>query len=412
MARIPDYVKVIEYDSGTKRYEIRVEVGKVNGKRKQRQLRFAKLQDAIDAYNTERGDRARGVQISPADLTVRQACDAYLDGLHVAPNTLDNYATTLRPAVARFGDKPVQDIGRTDIEKLLKAMLAGPVASCDWRKPVNPRGQNMRKGTSTFSAASVRQTRARLVSVWERLVEDGTVPRNVAALTKVPEKTSTEHATLTVGQLQQLFASLEGDRLEHLHHLAVQTGLRRGELAGLRWEDVRLDEKPPRILVRQQRVHERAGVRLAETKTDAGTREIPIPSTLLSILKRAKKRADAEKLAMGNKWRGEGDGWVIAHEDGSAWYPTTLDKLWKDALADAGLPHVRLHDARHTCGTLMHLNGVPITVIAAVLGHANAAFTMQTYAHSQVAAVAAGMETLAAALEPPKPEKDKDKQTD
>ena len=153
-------------------------------------------------------------------------------------------------------------------------------------------------------------------------------------------------------------------------------------------------------------------MRLAETKTDAGTREIPIPSTLLSILKRAKKRADAEKLAMGNKWRGEGDGWVIAHEDGSAWYPTTLDKLWKDALADAGLPHVRLHDARHTCGTLMHLNGVPITVIAAVLGHANAAFTMQTYAHSQVAAVAAGMETLAAALEPPKPEKDKDKQTD
>lgn len=394
MARIPDYVTVIRYDSGTVRYQVRVESGKVDGKRSQKKRNFARLQDAIDAYNAERGDRSRGVQITPSEVTLRDACDAYLDGLHVAPNTLDNYATTLRPAVARLGDVPVQKVTRAQIEKLMRDMLAGPVDSCDWRKPANPRGKNMRRSTSTFTAASVRQCRARLIAVFNRLVEDGTVLRSPVAPTAVPQRAPIQHATLTVPQLQQLFRSLERDRLEHLHHLAVQAGLRRGELAGLKWGDIDFDGKT--MTVARQRVHERAGVRVAETKTDAGRRVIPIPSTLLPVLERARVREAAARDLLGNMW--QGDDWVVGDELGRAYYPTTFDKMWKSALADAGLPHVRLHDARHTCGTLMHLSGVPITVIAAVLGHTSAAFTMATYAHSQDAAVTAGMATFAAAL--------------
>ena len=72
-----------------------------------------------------------------------------------------------------------------------------------------------------------------------------------------------------------------------------------------------------------------------------------------------------------------------SNESGQPWHPDTLTSRWQRMLDDLGIERVRLHDARHSCATLMHLRRVPIAVIAAWLGHANAAFTMSVYAHSQ-----------------------------
>jgi integrase len=395
VARIPDYVKVITYPSGTRRYEVRIEVGRVGGRRKQKQLRFAKLQDAIDAYNAERGDRSRGVQVTPTGVTLRQAADGYLEALRAEPNTVTAYAAVLRPAIARLGDRPVQELRREEIEKLAADIATKPVPSGDWRKPAKmPAVASDTCGP--WSPASVRHMLSRLRAVYARLVKDGTVLRNTAALVKTPSLGERDNNTMTVEQIQQLFDHLEttGDRLEHLYHLAVQTGLRRGELAGLKWSDIDLDAET--INVTRQRVHSEAGAVVADTKTDAGKRELPIPATLLPVLKRARRRSAAEQLAVGNKWQGEDD--VVADELGRAYYPTTLSYLWKDVLEDARVPHVRLHDARHTAATLMHLNGVPIAVIAAVLGHTDASFTQRVYARSQTDAVAQGMASYAQAL--------------
>lgn len=76
-------------------------------------------------------------------------------------------------------------------------------------------------------------------------------------------------------------------------------------------------------------------------------------------------------------------GYAVVNEIGEALHPDTLSDRWSSLLAAAKVRRIRLHDARHTCGTLMHLQGVPIAVIAAWLGHADAAFTMRTYVHSQ-----------------------------
>ncbi len=399
VARIPDYVNVIKYASGTVRYEVRVEVGKVGGKRKQQQKRFAKLSDAVAAYNAARSDRARGVQLTPSGITLRQAADAYLDALAARPNTVTAYAAVLRPAIARLGDRPVQEIRREEIEKLAADIAKGKVPSGDWRKPAKmPKAA--RETCGPWGPASVRHMLARLRAVYARLIEDGTVAKNTAALVKPPARGERETATLTVEQVRQLFDYLEksGDRLEHLHHLAVQMGLRRGELSGLRWSDIDVDAET--LTVAQQRVHSDAGAVVADTKTDAGRRVLPIPATLLPVLKRSKTRSKAERLAAGSKWTGEG--YVVCDELGRPYYPTTLSAFWKGALEDAKLPHVRLHDARHTAATLLHLNGVPIAVIAAVLGHTDASFTQRIYAHSQDSAMTQGMATLAAALEPKK----------
>lgn len=79
----------------------------------------------------------------------------------------------------------------------------------------------------------------------------------------------------------------------------------------------------------------------------------------------------------------EDSGYVVRNEVGQPLHPETVSDRWDQFVAMAKVRRLRLHDARHTCGTLMHLQGVPIAVISAWLGHGNAAFTMRTYVHSQ-----------------------------
>lgn len=105
-----------------------------------------------------------------------------------------------------------------------------------------------------------------------------------------------------------------------------------------------------------------------------------MPEDLARALKAERKRQREARLALGSKWHDSG--LVVVDEFGRPPHPDTLTKAWKKALAAAGLPHVRLHDARHSCATLMHMRGVPVAVIAAWLGHQDAGFTLRTYAHS------------------------------
>jgi integrase len=88
-------------------------------------------------------------------------------------------------------------------------------------------------------------------------------------------------------------------------------------------------------------------------------------------------------------------GYVVCNEAGQPYHPDTLSKMWANAVAAAGVLSDPAARARHTCGTTMHLQGVPAAVIAAWLGHADVAFTMRTYVHSQPNALANGTQSLA-----------------
>jgi integrase len=130
-----------------------------------------------------------------------------------------------------------------------------------------------------------------------------------------------------------------------------------------------------------------------DAKSEDSARTLPIPDPLLVELKAAKKRQASEKLMSGAAYADLG--YVVCNEAGQPYHPDTLSKMWTKAVAAAGVLCIRLHDARHTCGTTMHLQGVPAAVIAAWLGHADVAFTMRTYVHSQPDALADGAQSLA-----------------
>jgi integrase len=157
-----------------------------------------------------------------------------------------------------------------------------------------------------------------------------------------------------------------------------------------------MDLKAKTLSITNNRVM--AGNRPAENdpKSAASRRTLPLPDRLVSVLKAAKTRQAAERLALG----GASFAYVVSNEAGEPYSPAVLSRYWRDTVKAAGVRHIKLHAARHTCATLMHLQGVPVAVIAAWIGHKDATLTMRLYAHSQAEALKAAGATLNRVVSP------------
>ncbi|MEU7630299.1 site-specific integrase [Nocardia sp. NPDC049220] len=212
---------------------------------------------------------------------------------------------------------------------------------------------------------------------------------NVARAIKPKTGKKRKPLTYTPAEVSQLLSSLERDRDGHAWFLAL-CGLRRGEIGGLRWSGVDFAQKT--LVVHIGRAS--AGGKAVEDdpKTEASVRTLPMDDEMVEVLRKARRRQAADKLQFGNAYQ-DGD-YVVCKEDGTPYHPDTLTRRWSEALRRAGVRHIRLHDARHTCGTTMHLRKVPLAVIAAWLGHADASITAKIYTHSQVEALREAAKTL------------------
>ena len=310
---------------------------------------------------------------------MRQACDDWLAAKHgLKPSTVHGHRTSLTPVTVHLGDIAVQDLTKRHIDDLVAALRAGggPSPTGKTRKPWKPR--------------TVNYMLSLLTAVLEDQMRQGHLVRNVAALvTRVPSDPKPPR-TLTAVEVRKVLSHIDGDRCAAAWHLAL-SGLRRGEIAALRWSDIDLNSGT--IAVSRNRL--RFGDKVVEgtVKSKASDRKLPLPDNLVASLKAAKSLQAADKLSMGAAY--QSSGYVVVDEAGRPLSPHALTSRWSRMLVAAGVPPVRLHDARHTCGTLMHLEGVPIAVIAAWLGHASSAFTMSTYVHSQEPALADAARRLA-----------------
>ena len=206
----------------------------------------------------------------------------------------------------------------------------------------------------------------------------GNVVRNVARLVDRVAGDPQTFRTLTDAEMFRILDHECRDR--HLWALALY-GLRRGEIAGLRWTNVDLKTPRRRHASMENRVAIGKQIATGTPKSKASNRTLPLPDEVVDVLKAARKRQREERLAFGEGY-GSGE-YVASDETGQPYHPNLLTFRWGRMLDGLRIKRVRLHDARHSCATLMHLRGVPIAVIAAWLGHASAAFTMSVYAHSQ-----------------------------
>jgi integrase len=376
--QLPPQIRRVELArrAGTRpvvRYQLTVDTGVVNGKRKQLRRRYRTEKEARAALAEIQGQVTSGTYVQPSTLTVEQACADWLRSRHkIRPTTAAGYEYVLQPVHSELGALAVQDLSRRHIDELIVKLRSGEL--------VRPGGRARKK----WSARSCNYMLGALSQVLAQLVAEGRLTRNVAALVdRVPGKAK-KFDTFTPDQVRTVLSGIADDRNRHAWHLAL-AGLRRGEIAGQRWQDVDFEKRTLRIGATRVDVGGRA-VDQDEPKTASAGRVLPIPDALLDELKAAKSRQAAEKLVLGEAYLDLG--YVVCNEAGEPYHPSTLSRLWQAAIRDLDVPQVRLHDARHTCATLMHLQGVPIALVAAWLGHADLSFTLRTYVHAQPDALA------------------------
>jgi integrase len=136
----------------------------------------------------------------------------------------------------------------------------------------------------------------------------------------------------------------------------------------------------------------------SQPKTDRSARVLPLTPGLEAALRRAQTQQKIERLRLGQDY-GAG-GHVVVDEAGRPYHPDTLSDFWRELCGQAKVNRIRLHDARHSCASIMHAQGVPIAAISEWLGHADAAFTMRTYVHVQNDALKSAATTLQRVVSP------------
>jgi integrase len=232
-------------------------------------------------------------------------------------------------------------------------------------------------GTEGYAAATIDRARDVLINALNQAVQWHMVPRNVAALTPPPKVEGYEPRVLTPAEAQQLLHAALGDRLEALWRVGLSLGLRRGEVLGLRWNDVDLEHATLRIAVNLQRIDSK--LVLVKPKTKASQRTLPLPASLIPVLRQHRIRQVQEQQLAGSQWQDHG--LVFCTRCGTPIAPRNLLRSLHTLLDRAGLPRMRFHDLRHACATFLLAHGVPIKVVQDLLGHTDARVTLGIYQH-------------------------------
>jgi integrase len=207
----------------------------------------------------------------------------------------------------------------------------------------------------------------------------GLIQRNVAELVRAPRRSAREMKTLSEEQATLFLKATEHDRFAALFVLALTTGMREGELLGLRWQDINFERATVQV---QLNVQEKDGrFALAELKTAYSRRNIGLSRIAIAALRQHKAQQDSQRSRLGQAWVGQLD-LVCPNSVGGLMIPDNMVKRsFKPLLANAGLPEIRFHDLRPTAATLLLSRGVHPKVVSEMLGHADISITLRIYAH-------------------------------
>ncbi len=276
----------------------------------------------------------------------------------------------IRPNI---GDIPLEKLTSLDLQKFYKKLLTqGRVDR------VEAKGQP--KG---LSAKTVRNIHQILSSALKLAQEQRLILTNPAEGCALPRVEHQEMKTLTTVQLASFFREARESGVFELYYLELATGLRRGELLGLKWGDIDLERGDLRVRRQVSRIN--GEVMEAPLKTKNAHRTLPLAEDTVSVLNEQRKK-------VGNS------PWVFPSPNGGPISPDSVLHTLHRVLKRAGLPKVRFHDLRHTFATLALQNGVDVKTVSGMLGHFSAGFTLDTYAHITSAAQRQAAQTMGSVL--------------
>lgn len=279
------------------------------------------------------------------------------------PSTWAGYDRNVRlHIVPRIGRVPLRHLRPDHVERLYAAL------SLD--------GNRVRVGG--LDAKTILEIHQVLRRSLDDAVRRGMIVSNPAKVAHAPRRRplGTVAKAWNAHQLRTFLDHVADHRFFSALWVSANTGLRRGELAGLHWGDIDLDDR--RMSVNRSLVS--VGYELHESrgKTRTSRRSIDLDSTTVEVLRGWRSRRGVEDP---NFDPSDQDAYVFARADGAPTHPQLLSDAYKKLVKRSGLPRIRLHDLRHTHATLLLKAGVPIKVVSERLGHSTPAFTMATYQH-------------------------------
>ena len=329
---------------------------------------YGKTRKAVqEQLKTALHQQQQGILATGPQQKVEQFLQHWLENVHkqsIRSRTYERYEEIVRLHL-------VPGIGHHQLQKLSPQHLQSFYTN------------KLEEGLSTTTVISFHNV---LHKALETAVRWNFISRNVCDLVSPPRRKRFEIQPLSVEQVQQLLAVTRDHRQEALFLLALATGMRRGELLGLKWQDINFQAEMlqiRRILTRvPTKVKKPQGATYveAEPKTEKGRRSILLPQFVLEALKLHRFRQSEARLKAGVEWQ-EHD-YVFCTSVGTHLHPTrdVLNQL-KVLLAKAGLPAIRFHDLRHSSATMLLSMGVHPKIVQEILGHSQISMTLDTYSH-------------------------------
>lgn len=300
-----------------------------------------------------------------ARLTVAQLLEQHWLPAKTAEGLRPATATLYRDAIAHW---IVPHVGGLDARQLTPAAvgrLVDNLRSSGGRTGQGLSPRSVQIAVGTLKSATAWATRTELLG------------RDPLAGYRRPKVSTPVMKAWSAEEARGFLTATATDRLAVAWALLLTRGLRRGELCGLKWDDVDLDGGTLRIVRTRVIVDNRPVESLP--KTAAGRRPIPVDPKLTALLRRHRAVQAQERLAAGEAY--DDGGWLLADELGRPYYPDSISGMFDKRVRALGLRKIRLHDLRHTAATLMLSDGVPVKTVADLLGH-DPRVTLATYAHA------------------------------
>ena len=330
----------------------------------------AKLKQAIE--------EAKGLDAAKAGrYTVGQWMEVWFEHyakVKVRPSSHQTYRGYIDNHIKpNIGKIPLEKLTSLELQKLYKKLLEkGRVDRLESR--------NQAKG---LSPKTVRNIHHIISSAMKLAQEQKLIASSPAEGCALPRLEHREMKTLPVEQLQSFLRVARDSGVFELYYLELATGLRRGELLGLKWEDIDLERGDLRV--RRQIARINGEVVEAPLKTKNAYRTLPLAEDTVSILLEQKEKVG-------------GSPWVFPSPTGGPISPDSVLHMLHRVLKRAGLPKVRFHDLRHTFATLALQNGVDVKTVSGMLGHFSAGFTLDTYAHVTTASQRQAAKTMGSVI--------------
>jgi len=389
--------------TGLHRYILDLGIGG-DGKRKTKAVTSRTKAGALAKFRALRKTVEEHGGTVPASMTVEAWLTQWLNNVTVKPSTLANYRSTVRLYL-------VPTLGKRRLDKLSSQHVRDMLTWMGRETDTHPDG---------LSASTLHRAHRVLNVALNDAIREGILRRNVAEHVKAPSLTGKDQATIELDQARALMVATFKDWYGPRWSAALILGARQGEILGMEWDRVDLEQGTLDLSWQLQRLGYRhgcgdkcgvkragscpdrqldvkkgfeyrrldGGLCLTRPKSSAGVRLIPIPALLEGFLRlQAKQQAGKPNP----------HGLVFTRPDGRPIDPSRDSEEWHAALTKAGVPSIKLHAARHTAASLLLSAGVSDTVIQAILGHSTVAMT-RAYQHADQTLTRAAMERLGSML--------------